>query len=215
MRTLVADGFRGVDRVIAALNAGERRLALVGKHAAGRKWREELAAGRTLEIDVIGGDVFRGTYVEYKVARTLRLKPRHALQGAFYARYMAVGQKAYRDPRYRLALPDRLVLLIGELEADVNNGGFDQYLHNKGRRRALATLAALRTVGARKIADMLKKAMAPGTSPEQRSALDERFYKVPEDLAVLAARHVGLRATAQVGTVPRALGSTPRTSPRP
>ncbi len=34
-------------------------------------------------------------------------------------------------------------LLVGELEADVNNGGFSQYLDNEGRRRARAALAAL------------------------------------------------------------------------
>ena len=106
---------------------------------------------------------------------------------------MTVGQKAYRDPRYRLAPADRLVLLIGELEADVNNGGFDQYLTNKGRRRARAALAALRTVGARKTAGMLAKAMAPRATPAQLPALDERFYRVPEDLAVFTARRVGLK----------------------
>lgn len=90
----------------------------------------------------------------------MRLTPRqrriHAGQEAFYARYMAVGQKAYRDPRYRLTPDDRLVLLVGELEADVNNGGFSQYLDNKGRRRARAALAALQKVGARKTARMLE-----------------------------------------------------------
>ena len=116
---------------------------------------------------------------------------------------MTVGQKAYTDSSYRLTPPDRLLLLIGELEADVNNGGFDQYLGNKGRRRALAALAALLMVGARKTADMLKKAMAPGTSPEERSALDERFYKVPEDLAVLAARRVGLGPSPPLFSRPR------------
>ena len=35
------------------LNARDRRLRLVGKHRVGRKWREELTAGRALEIDVI------------------------------------------------------------------------------------------------------------------------------------------------------------------
>jgi hypothetical protein len=158
-------------------------------------WREQLDGERTLEISVVTGDIARTAGVEYRSVRRKRLTPRqriHALQEAFYARYMAVGQKAYRSRSYRLSAPDRLLLLIGELEADVNNGGFDQYLLNKGRRRALAALAALRTVGARTTAAMLQKAMAPGTSDEERSALDARFYRVPEDLAVLAARHVGL-----------------------
>jgi hypothetical protein len=55
--------------------------------------------------------------------------------------------------------------------------------------------AALLAVGARKTAAMLERAMSPGTTPEQLAALFDRFYRVPEDLAVLAARHVGLRPT--------------------
>lgn len=197
MKLVTRAGLPAVDRAIAALNARDRRLALVGKHRAGRIWREELAPGRTLEISIVAGQIYRSTHVEYLTIRKPRLTPRqrtiHALQAAFYARYMDVGQKAYTDASYRLTAPDRLVLLVGELEADVNNGGFDQYLGNKGRRRARAALAALQTVGARKTAGMLETAMAPGTTPAQLSALDDRFYRVPEDLAVLTGRHVGLR----------------------
>ena len=199
LKVIVTGGLRAVTRAIATLNAHDRRFTLVGKHPTGGLWREELERERSLEIGVATGKIVRSVSVRYERVRTVRLTPAkrriHALQEAFYARYMTVGQKAYTDRTYRLAQTDRLLLLIGELEADVNNGGFDQYLGNKGRRRALAALAALRTVGARKTADMLKKAMAPDASSEQRSALDERFYKVPEDLAVLAARHVGLRPT--------------------
>jgi hypothetical protein len=197
LKTITTGGLRAVERAIATLNAHGRRLALVAKHPVGGLWREEFDGGRSLEISAVTGKIIQTTHVQYRSAPKAPLPtPRgrkHALQEAFYARYMAVGQKAYPNPRYRLTPSDRLLLLIGELEADVNNGGFDQYLGNKGRRRALAALAALRTVGARKTADMLKKAMAPGTSAEQRSALDDRFYRGPEDLAVLAARHVKLR----------------------
>jgi hypothetical protein len=105
---------------------------------------------------------------------------------------MEVGQKAYRDPSYRLSALDRRLLLVGELEADVNNGGFSQYLNNKGRRRARSALAALTAIGARKTAAMLEEAMAPGVSEARLSALDDRFYKVTEDLAVLAVRHAEL-----------------------
>ncbi|MGH7343564.1 MAG: DMP19 family protein [Candidatus Rokuibacteriota bacterium] len=196
MRLVTAEGLPAVDAATVALNARGRRLRLVGKHRAGRKWREDLEAGRTLEIDVIAGQFYRSTHVDYRVVREPRLTPRQrvirGLQEAFYSRYMAVGQKAYGDPRHRPTPPDRLVLLIGELEADVNNGGFDQYLINKGRRRARAALAALRAVGARKTAGMLAKAMAPRATPAELAALDERFYRVPEDLAVFTARHVKL-----------------------
>lgn len=151
MRITRAGGLRAAERALAALNARDRCLVLVEKRTSLRAWREELAGGRTLEIRLVTNRLFRSALVRHQLVRKTRLTPRkrriHAGQEAFYARYMAVGQKAYRDPRYRLAPDDRLVLLVGELEADVNNGGFSQYLDNKGRRRARAALTALRKVG--------------------------------------------------------------------
>ena len=197
MRITGAGGLRAAARAVAALNACDRRLVLVQKGASMRTWREELGGRRTLEIQLVVNRVFRSALVRHQVVPKVRVTPRqraiHAVQEAFYARYMKIGQQAYRDPRRRLAPDDRLVLLVGELEADVNNGGFFQYLDNKGRRRARAALAALRKVGARKTARMLVTAMAPRTTAPQRSALDARFYDAPEDLALLTARRVGLR----------------------
>jgi len=168
---------------------------LTSKPQATRTWREDLGT-RTLEISITGGRSYRSTSVRYRSSAKEQLTPRQraiqALQQSFYARYMSVGQKAYTDSRARLTPANRLILLIGELEADVNNGGFDQYLDNKGRRRARAALSALHTVGAHKTARMLEKAMAATTTPAQRSALDAGFHRGPEDLAVLAARHAGL-----------------------
>jgi hypothetical protein len=40
---------------------------------------------------------------------------------------------------------------------------------------------------------MLATAMQPGTTEAQLSALADRFYEVPEDLALLTARRVRLR----------------------
>jgi hypothetical protein len=199
MRITLAGGLRAVDRAITALNARGRRLESLERAGTRRSWGEPLANGRrTLEIRVVANRHYRSTLVRYETVRTPRLSPRqravHALQQAFYARYMAVGARAYRRPAPRLSRHDRLVLLIGELEADVNNGGFAQYLDNKGRRRAGAALAALHAVGARRTARMLEQALAPRTSATRMSTLDDRFYAVPEDLALLTGRHVGLRA---------------------
>ena len=190
MRIVTADGLRAVERLLTALEVRDGRLALTDEQPTRRMWRQELANGRReLRITVVKNRLYRTTHVLYERVRKVRLTPRrqriHVLQEAFYARYMAVGQKAYRDP-------DRLVLMIGELEA---NGGFDQYLGNNGRRRARAALAALLAVGARKTAAMLELAMSPGATAERLSALDERFYRVPEDLAILTARHVGLKSS--------------------
>jgi len=77
------------------------------------------------------------------------------------------------------------------LEADVNNGGFDQYLLNKGRRRARQALAALQSIGARRTAALLEAALEPKATPEELDALDRRFYREPEDLALAMMRYLG------------------------
>ena len=41
---------------------------------------------------------------------------------------------------------------------------------------------------------MLSAAMASGVTERQLSALDDRFYRVPEDLAVYTMRHLERRA---------------------
>lgn len=194
-----AGGIRAAGRAIAALNAGGRRLVPVDTRGPLRSWREDLAGGRrVLEVRLAVTQLYRSALVSYRAAvRPVRLTPRqrrrHALQEAFYARYMAVGRKAYADPPRRVAPSDRLVLVVGELEADVNNGGFSQYLHNKGRRRARGAVAALRAVGAHRTARLLESALDPRTSEVGLAALDDRFHEAPEDLAALTARHVGIR----------------------
>jgi hypothetical protein len=127
-----------------------------------------------------------------------RRKTRHAMQERFYARWLELGQRAYRSPAPgRLSPADRLVLLVGELEADVNNGGFEQYLSNQGRRRARQALAALERVGARRTAALLAAALDAEATPREWDALDRRFYRVPEDLAVLVMRYCAPSARAK------------------
>jgi hypothetical protein len=115
-------------------------------------------------------------------------KRRHRQQQAFYARYTAAGRRAYASPPRRIGALDRSILLIGELEADVNNGGFAQYLDNKGRRRAGEALQALRRIGARATAGLLEAALRPDLPRAARDRLDDRFDRGREDLAYLAAR---------------------------
>jgi hypothetical protein len=114
------------------------------------------------------------------------------LQAEFYERYMAAVTRAYADPPGRLARPDKLILIIGEFEADVNNGGFSQFLFNKGRRRARATVTALEQIRAPKTAAMLTTALAHPSDEERLGKLDDRFYKVPEDLAVRTMKSLGV-----------------------
>jgi hypothetical protein len=194
MRALQAGGVRAVERLVKELDAGARRLEPKRMRAGIRAWRESLAGGaRALELHVGADRSYKFAYLLYLEVPKLTpaQQKAQALQKRFYDRYMEVGQKAYRDPGYRLSPTDRRLLLVGELEADVNNGGFSQYLGNKGRRRGRAALAALEAIGARKTAKLLARALE-SKSDKALAALDDAFYKAPEDLAVLAARHASL-----------------------
>lgn len=201
MKAVTAGGARAADRAIAGLNRRGHQFTLAETIGTIRRWREALAGGkRVIQISVNVNRHFKSTAVKYLTVRepprlTKRQRVIHAVQQAFYAKYMAAGRTA--DAKGPLGPGDRLALLIGELEADVNNGGFAQYLDNKGRRRAREALRALALVGARRTAAMLAAAMAPGVTERQLAALDNRFYGVPEDLAVYTMRHLERRASAR------------------
>jgi Domain of unknown function (DUF4375) len=110
---------------------------------------------------------------------------------AFYARYLSVGDRAYAaGSKNRISGDDRLVLLIGELQSNVSNRGFAQYLATKGRRRAQCALRALTTVGATQAARMLSAALDPAVPPSRLSALDARFVYSREDLPALTMRYM-------------------------
>ena len=95
-------------------------------------------------------------------------------------------------PRFASARPTAACCSSAELEADVNNGGFAQYLDNKGLRRAGEALQALRRVGATATSRLLVAALKPSLSEVARNRLDDRFYKSREDLAYLASRTFNL-----------------------
>ena len=97
--------------------------------------------------------------------------------------------------------------VIEDLEAEVNNGGFNQYFFNAAGNDAAAAMEALDTIGAAAAAALLTDACAkfPGGMPtldrfrrqedleradpddEAFQALDDAFYASPDDLAALLA----------------------------
>lgn len=186
LKLLQRQGLRAVERLVAELNDGGHDFQLAVRAPGTRTWREVVDGKRSIDIYVAANGSYRASSLRYS---EVRKPPKLTEQHRFYDRYMEIGQKAYRDPRYRLSAVDRRLLLVGELEADVNNGGFSQYLDNKGRRRAQSALAALRTIGASRTAKLLERALKPGAA---LSKLDDRFEKASEELARLAARHAGL-----------------------
>jgi hypothetical protein len=192
LQVLARGGIRDLERVIQAV--ARRGLPMQQTHARRgyRAWQQELRSG-VLEVR---GHVMRGLrtiLVSWRARPAPRhLTPaqerRHREQEAFYARYLAAGQRAYASPPKRISAVERCILLVGELEADVNNGGFAQYLDNKGRRRAGEALRALRRIGARATARLLEDALKPDLPEAARRRLDHRFYEGREDLARLAFR---------------------------
>jgi hypothetical protein len=57
------------------------------------------------------------------------------------------------------AEPERVLATIWWLEAEVNNGGFDQYFHNSAGDMAFYAAIALSKIGAHKMASITQKAL--------------------------------------------------------
>ena len=193
MRLLHGGGIPAAERAIHSARIGwlSTSVQQPGAHVwSGRS--EEARAD--LRIGLTDHELVKSTSVSWRAAPPPATPPQtrsHRLQAQFYERYMAAAKLAYADPPGRLSRTDKLLLTIGDFEADVNNGGFSQFLFNKGRRRALATVRALRKIGAPKTAAMLTSALAHPKDETRLGKLDDRFYKVPEDLAVRTMKSLG------------------------
>ena len=152
-------------------------------------WRVSIPAPRVLEIWFTGGDKPVIAALSYRVGKPWGSKAQKKaakLQAEFYRRYKIVALR-------KRALPadDRLIQLVGEFEADVNNGGFGQYLGNKGEARARETLECLSAIGAKRTARWLKSALGKHDDDDGLASLDQQFYEKAEDLASLAMTHLG------------------------
>ncbi len=102
-----------------------------------------------------------------------------------------------------------MFILVREIEAEVNNGGFNQFFFNSAGDRARATAGALRTIGAERMASIVASANSsfPDGPPADRSVrqnlleaidpdtelfeeLDQEFCGYPDDLSGLLYRFV-------------------------
>ncbi len=119
------------------------------------------------------------------------------------ALHWRIGQKA----EARLSETERRLLAAYLVEAEVNNGGFDQYFFNSAGDDAEAALAGLKEMGAGGAAALLERAMAvfPGGKPpadrfkrqgvmEQIASqskpvwnnCDDEFYELKESISELS-----------------------------
>jgi hypothetical protein len=155
-------------------------------------WRVGIPSPRVLELWFTGGDDPVIGSLSYRVGKpwgSSRQRAAARLQAAFYSRYEALASSRAT----RLAQDDRLIVLIADLEADLNNGGFQQYLENKGVATARKTLAALTAVGAKRTAGWLRAALKSAGRREALDRLDSAFYERPEDLASIVMRDCSRR----------------------
>lgn len=197
MRILNTAGLRAVERMVAGAQI-PGLVAVTDLVVPGR--REWMAVDRE-RGGRLGVVVSSNQYYQFKSvsvtwsALPRELKPherkRHEIQQAFYARYNAAAERDYATPPRRISAADRQILLVGEFEADWNNGGFSQYLSNKGRRRATAALRALENIGAIKTASLLRAALSSAADDAALQKLDDRLHRTREDLAVLAMKAHG------------------------
>jgi hypothetical protein len=116
-----------------------------------------------------------------------------------------------------LSLRDQILVTIYGLEADVNNGGFDQFYFNGVGNQAWFAPTALGNIGAHRMASITQRANAmfggagPPSDPDKRQSalfritdanpdaweqLDREFYAYPDDIAALLVAHFGLVSSA-------------------
>lgn len=80
-----------------------------------------------------------------------------------------------------LAERDRVLVTIWALEADVNNGGFEQYYFNSSGDTAFFAPEALRIIGAHRMAAIVARAnslFGENGPPKARSARQERLFEL-------------------------------------
>jgi len=124
----------------------------------------------------------------------------------------ACARAAGRDIA-QVSARDRALVVIWGIEAEVNNGGFDQYYFNSAGDYARCAPAALHEIGAHKMAQIVERANAlfgPDGPPADRDErdgalfritegdaeaweqLDREFHAYPDDIEALLLKYLGL-----------------------
>lgn len=120
--------------------------------------------------------------------------------------------------------PQQVFSSVWAVEAEVNNGGFSQYLLNDSCETAVFVAKALDTIGAPRTADICRRAIAtafpaglpptpkaistaaadfPDEVLEQLGALDNEFFAYPHNLTDLLFAYVS-KHPEEFGELPKA-----------
>jgi hypothetical protein len=207
---VAGQGAAGLADAIAALNQYGHELRLTEQRGMLHEYSEVLNdGGRRLRISGYISDDLTAVSVSFESleAPALTDEERRAeeLRARFYKKFMTLGRHGVE--RYpTLSEADRVIYCVGLLEAEVNNGGFSQYVWNTEGVLAHETLNVLFAIDATDVASLLEKAMNLFPEPagrdrkawlaqleamdakhgRQLNRLDDRFYDTDDDLSVLA-----------------------------
>ena len=191
MSIVRTEGLRGVQRLVKQLTS-TTSLELEFAKGSVRAWRHTVA-DRVLVLQTLTDRSLKNATILYSQAPPPlgpKALARKAVQDRFYSRYNQVGPAGASRLTRRPSAADRLVRVIGDFEADVNNGGFDQYISNKGRAQARRAAKGLHSIGARRTGRMLESALALPPDSPHFERLDKAFYRSSEDLPSLVMRHL-------------------------
>jgi hypothetical protein len=170
-----------------------------------------LPDGRTLrlEVNVVGSSSLR-VLASGELPEELIPTPGEA---RFYEQVDAARAREAREGYDALAGEEKLALCLGEMEAEVNNGGWEQYFLNSAGDHAHDALRALDAIGAGIAAGILREAMKVfgkdgppadrgareqrllALTTKQRATLDRlstRYYARAEPIADIAGNSRGL-----------------------
>jgi len=99
----------------------------------------------------------------------------HEFQSALAER---IAIQAERSGLSALSSSEAAVLDLWGLEAEVNNGGFDQYFFNSAGDRASQGLSALELIGATEMAAIVRKALALFGPAGPSSVREDRWHQM-------------------------------------
>lgn len=209
----------GVDATMADLNRKGHAFRDVPEAAAGwRIFREPGADGRRelqVAVEEETGDLMITTPLS-DTAWEAMLEARRAplsdaeraaesLRERFYARGGELFVQRFDAPD-GLGEQDRMVMDLYVLDTEINNGGFAQYFDNTGGRDAERAAGELGVIGANSARGLVERAIALVGGPfgreldarqseavdacaGQLGELDDAWYGLEDDIALLAMRH--------------------------
>lgn len=159
---------------------------------------EESAEGSCVRSGLKWLERYSGQTVE----ELLFLEGKFRIDSLIMAFEQGVSQKATRGGNDSLTDEERIILAVGALEREVNNGGYDQFFSNSSREFASTIVDSLHRIGCEKTAKITQRAikalgisdLASGaiesvmaTEDEQReeklSRCDDVYYKSREPIA--------------------------------